>query len=111
MPNPLSIQAARPAQGSADIAVPPRGSKPSQATSTPPAKPPAVFVNPNFTFDPQVGLVVIEFHDNSGKLMSSIPSQRQLDAYRMHQETPPGQEPSQVAQPAPQLLDGKTPPG
>ena len=51
-----------------------------------PAQP---FINPDLRLDPALGLVVIEFHDQAGKLTSSIPSQRQMDAYRMHEEKPP----------------------
>jgi hypothetical protein len=38
--------------------------------------------NPTVRLDPTLGLVVIEFHDDSGKLVISIPSQTQLAAYR-----------------------------
>ena len=42
--------------------------------------------NPTMRLDPVLGLVVIEFHNGSGSLTSSIPGQRQLDAYRMARE-------------------------
>jgi hypothetical protein len=48
--------------------------------------------------------VVIEFHDNTGAVSNSIPSQRQLEAYRTGQEIPPTEQPS----PTPRAADGKT---
>jgi hypothetical protein len=49
-------------------------------------------VNPSFQFDPTVGLVVIEFHNNAGALTNSIPTQKQLAAYRDNQATLPGEQ-------------------
>ncbi len=49
------------------------------------------YMNPSLRLDAALGLVVIEFHDEAGKLTSSIPSQRQIDAYRRHEDTRPGQ--------------------
>ena len=51
------------------------------------AKPARPYVNPNLSFDPGLGLVVIQFHDDAGKLTKSIPSQSQLDAYRVRAAT------------------------
>jgi hypothetical protein len=56
------------------------------------SKPVQLFVNPSFRFDPSVGLVVIEFHNDIGKVENSIPSQRQLAAYRNHQAALPGEQ-------------------
>jgi hypothetical protein len=64
-------------------------------------KPVPLFVNPSFQFDPSVGLVVIQFHDDKGTVNDSIPSPRQLAAYRDHQATPPGEH-------APQATHAKT---
>src|SRR5258708_35226914 len=89
MSNELSVQATLPIRGSGDSTAPPRMTVPTQE---PEAKPVPLFVNPSFTFDPTVGLVVIDFHDDKGEVSSSIPSQRQLDAYRAHREIPPGHE-------------------
>ena len=55
------------------------------------AKPAPLYVNPDFKFDPSIGVVVIEFHNDTGQLTNSIPNQRQLDAYRLHQTPLPGQ--------------------
>ena len=87
MSNPLSIQAAVYIRGSGDNTAPPRSAARAEA---PVAKPVPLFVNPSFQFDPTVGLVVIKFHDHSGAVTNTIPSQRQLAAYRTHQATLPG---------------------
>jgi hypothetical protein len=101
MSNPLSIQAGLPIAGSG---APSTGSAPTQAPAAPVVKPVQLFVNPSYQFDPTVGLVVIEFHDNSGAVSNSIPSQRQLEAYRTGQEIPPTEQPP----PKPHAVNGKT---
>jgi hypothetical protein len=98
MSDPLSIPAGLPVTGSVASPL----STPA-VPRTPEAKPVQLYVNPSFRFDPTVGLVVMEFHDNTGAVSNSIPSQRQLEAYRTGQQTPPG-EPSP---PTPQATDGK----
>src|ERR1700733_3527174 len=97
MSDPLSIPAGLPVAGSVVSPL----STPAVPLA-PEAKPVQLYVNPSFRFDPTVGLVVIEFHDNTGAVSNSIPSQRQLEAYRTGQKTPPG-EPA----PTPQATDGK----
>jgi len=61
------------------------------ATATQPRSQAQPYVNPSLRLDPALGLVVIEFHDDSGTLTSSIPSERQIEAYRRHQDTRPEQ--------------------
>jgi len=96
MSSQLSIQAALPVLGSgvpAQSAAPTQAlpvSPPAQAAS-PAAKPVPLFTNPSSQFDPTVGLVVLDFHNDSGTVTSSIPSERQLEAYRTGLETPPGE--------------------
>jgi hypothetical protein len=90
MSNQLTIHTGAPVLGTGD------GNGPSHsavATKAPAVKPVPLFVNPSFQFDSTVGLVVIEFHDAQGTVNNSIPSQRQLDAYRSHRALPPGEEP------------------
>lgn len=43
------------------------------------------FPNPEITIDPALGIAVLEFRDASGAVVNSIPSQRQIDAYRLAQ--------------------------
>ena len=108
MSNPLSIQASQASLGSAapsridDVA--------AQATAMPTAKPVPLFVNPSFQFDPTVGIVVIDFHNDTGAVTNSIPSQRQLEAYRTHREALPGEQAPPASKPAP-TLHAKTAPG
>jgi hypothetical protein len=56
---------------------------------------PPLTMNPVLRLDEGLGLVVIEFHNDSGVITTSIPSQRQLAAYRRWNDTrfgpaPPG---------------------
>jgi hypothetical protein len=67
---------------SAPAASPP--STPANAPGTP---------NPTLLLDAALGLVVVEFVSKSGAVTSSIPSQRQLAAYRNGTAEPPGQQP------------------
>ena len=107
MSNPLSIQALPPSIGSGDTTAPIRPNTQTQLPAAPEAKPVQLFVNPSFQFDPTVGLVVIAFHDDSGKVKNSIPSERQLEAYRLHQEALPGEQAPRVPK-LPQPIDDKT---
>jgi hypothetical protein len=99
MSDPLSIHAGSPVLGTGEITAPSRSAPPEVA---PAAKPVPLFLNPSFKFDSEVGLVVIGFHDDSGKMTSSIPSQRQLAAYRSGQAPVPGERAPKTA------ADGKT---
>jgi len=90
MPNEMSIQGVTPAATAGDatpepkpeaVAVP---AAPRAAPSTP------LYLSPSLQIEPGLGVVVIEFRDATGNVTDSIPSQRQLQAYRLHQATPPG---------------------
>jgi hypothetical protein len=97
MSYPLSIPAGLPVTGSVASPL----STPS-VPRAPETKPVQLYANPSFRLDPTVGLVVMELHDNTGAV-TTIPSQRQLEAYRTGQQTPPGEQPP----PTPQATDGK----
>ena len=43
--------------------------------------------NPTLELNAALGLVVIQFHNQAGAVTSSIPTQQQIDAYRLWQET------------------------
>lgn len=88
MASDLSIQPRPPFHGASESPVPVRAAVPPTAGVAANGKPAELFANPGFRFDPAAGLVVIEFLDNAGKVTDSIPSQRQLDAYRSHLGTP-----------------------
>jgi hypothetical protein len=42
--------------------------------------------NPTLRLDPSLGIVVIEFLNSAGQVANSIPTQQQLEAYRMRAE-------------------------
>ena len=86
MPNELNIKPiAAVASGTENPA------EPQAESFTPPAHAPPLasalpMPNPQLRLDPALGLVVIEFRDTDGAVTSSIPSQRQLNAYRMWEQ-------------------------
>ena len=100
MSSALTIQPRVPVHGSSETVGAVKAAAPARAEIAlgPTAKPAKLFVNPDFHFDPTAGLVVIEFRNDSGNVTDTIPTQRQLEAYRTHQGPP-------------RASDGKTPPG
>jgi len=78
---------------------PPPRSPASKRSEAPPAAP-SPYVNPTLRLDAELGLVVMEFRDDSGSLTATIPSERQIEAYRAHQEPSPGRTTADDAQPA-----------
>ena len=104
MPSDLSVKTVGPAPGASEN---PAGPKPG--LFTPPAQgsataPSILVANPTLRFDVASGLVVIEFHDAAGDVTTSVPTLRQLEAYRIHSQSPPGQSPPHQASP------GQSPP-
>ena len=111
MSNQLSIHPGLSAAGPGENIALSRGSTPaSPPVQTPVAKvapkPVQLFVNPSYRFDPTVGIEVIQFHDGTGAVTNTIPSARQLAAYRSHQATPPGEQSSEPPQ-MPPPVDAK----
>jgi hypothetical protein len=106
MSNLLSIQPGLPQSGSGDSTAPARNTAEVHAPAAA-AKPVPLFVNPSFSFDSTVGLVVINFHNDTGKVTSSIPSQQQLDAYRSHRAAVPREGAPSITQSS-STADGKT---
>jgi hypothetical protein len=108
MSNQLSIHPGLSAVGPGENIALSRGNTPLPPPVQAPVpkvapKPVQLFVNPSYRFDPTVGIEVIQFHDSTGTVTNTIPSQRQLAAYRSHQATPPGEqssEPPQMPPPA-----------
>ena len=90
MPSDLTVRAVVSITGpSENVAQPkPESFIPPATASPPPTGPP--IANPSLRFDAALGLVVIEFRDASGKITTSIPTQRQMEAYRMYSEPLPG---------------------
>jgi hypothetical protein len=106
MPNDLAIGPLTSTRSGTDIV----GA--AKATSNPPAPAPDAAANPSpipnptLRLDPALGLVVLEFRSASGTVTTSIPSQRQLQAYQRWDAThfgpkPAGATPPQAAVPAP----------
>ena len=85
MLNDLTIQAVHATSASSVKAHPP-------VPAVPPVAPSQPHTNPSLRLDSALGLVVIEFRNDAGTVTHSIPNQRQIDAYRMHEKTPPGPE-------------------
>jgi hypothetical protein len=44
--------------------------------------------NPTLRLDASLGIVVIEFRNNAGEVANSIPTQQQLEMYRVRSEAP-----------------------
>jgi len=94
----MTVGAIQPISGSAEKAADPKAEAyPTPQLSSSSSDTAQLFVNPTLKFDSTLGLLVIEFKDSSGNVSTSIPSQRQLDAYRLYQQPLPGQ--SQPAAP------------
>src|SRR5689334_20397188 len=73
----------------------PRAQAADQTRAVPPVTP---VINPTLRLDAALGLVVIEFRNDSGAITTSIPSQRQLQEYQRWQATKFGPGPAQGAQ-------------
>jgi hypothetical protein len=88
----LTISAVRTAVASPDR-VP--SYQPSPAATAEPKASASPLPNPTLRFDAMAGMLVIEFRNDAGDVASSIPTQRQLDAYRLRFDTtsPPGSPP------------------
>src|SRR5258707_215724 len=88
MTQELSIQPLAAARTGSDSSTdPPMATvceSPPQVGPTPTQLP---ITNPSFRLDPALGLVVIEFRNDAGAVTSSIPSERQLQAYQRWQTT------------------------
>lgn len=87
MPNELSVKAVSATTGGAENPAEPSAEPTTPPAHAPPAQPASPMPNPQLRLDPALGLVVIEFRDASGAVRASIPTQRQLNAYRMWEQT------------------------
>ena len=88
MSNNISIQAVSVARtgndSAADAKMAANTELPPQAEPVPPPSP---IINPTLRLDAALGLVVIEFRNNSGAITTSIPSERQIAAYQRWAQT------------------------
>lgn len=55
---------------------------PDCTSAEPAAAQGAMIPNPSLCIDAVLGIVIIEFHDETGKVSSTIPTATQIDAYR-----------------------------
>jgi hypothetical protein len=109
MPNELSIQGVTPAAAAGDATPEPKPEAVAAQAAAPAAPSTPLYLSPSLQIEPGLGLVVLEFRDATGNVTDSIPSQRQLQAYRLHQATPPGLIDPTAPQPAPHPATGETP--
>jgi hypothetical protein len=95
MPNDLTIPAVAANSFGNNPVVKGKAAVVEPTTAADPAPTPPLTINPVMRLDEALGLVVIEFRDDRGAITTSIPSQRQLEAYRRWDDTrlgpmPPG---------------------
>jgi hypothetical protein len=57
----------------------------ADAPAAAPGPSPAAQPNPSLRIDPSLGIVVMEFRDRSGAVAATLPTQRELEAYRSAQ--------------------------
>lgn len=93
MPSDLSVKAVGPVLGSSENPAQPKPETFTPPATAPPTAPAAIVANPTLRFDVATGLVVIEFRDQTGTITTSIPTLRQLEAYRQWGQTSPGDAP------------------
>lgn len=99
------LLALRPAEPAPPPTVLARRAEPSAQIASAPAAAPAepVLPNPQLRLDAALGLVVLEFRDRGGQART-IPTERELDAYRNNARSPaPAEEPA--ATPAPKAAE------
>jgi hypothetical protein len=82
MPNDLAVQPLTAVRANTEI-----GSEAKAPVNLPPFHPeptanPSPVTNPSLRLDPALGIVVLEFHNDAGAVTTSVPSQRQLQAYQ-----------------------------
>lgn len=89
MPTDLSITAIAAVPNASEVHPEPKTVPAPVAPAEKPALSTPIYANPKLYLDPQLELVVMEFRDTSGKATTTFPSQRQMQAYRTHQEETP----------------------
>lgn len=98
MPNDLAIQPLT--SGRTGPAIAGEAKTANQPPPQPePAANPSPTTNPSLRLDPALGIVVLEFRNDAGAVTTSVPSQRQLQAYQRWAQTHSGQTPRDGASP------------
>jgi hypothetical protein len=93
MPNDTSIQPATAVSANGSGAVDERTPQIASMT-TAPGHASSPVPNPVLLLDPALSMVVIEFRNSAGAVTNTIPSQRQIEAYRMWQDSRVGPAPA-----------------
>ena len=99
MPNDLAIQPLTARRTGAEIAGEAKVTASQPSPQPEPAANPSPIANPSLRLDPALGIVVLEFRNDAGAVTTSIPSQRQLQAYQRWAQTHSGQAPCNGASP------------
>ena len=96
MSNDISVQALAVARTGTDSAIDPgmAAANVSQPSAEP-APAASLIINPTLRLEPALGLVVIEFRNDSGAITTSIPSERQIEAYQRWEQTRFGPAPTE----------------
>jgi hypothetical protein len=95
MPTDLTISSAGTPVATPDRI---RSLQPAPATTFEPKASGPPPPSPTLRYDASLGILVIEFHNDAGQVSNSIPTQRQLDAYRARADS--GPQPAPIEQPA-----------
>jgi len=91
MPTDLSVQAVGPVVGASENPAQPKPETFTPPAQAPPQPIPVLIPNPALRFNAALGLVVIEYRNAAGDVTTSIPTLRQLEAYRQWNQPLPGQ--------------------
>jgi hypothetical protein len=94
MPNDLAIQPLTARRTGAEIAGEAKVTASQPSPQPEPAANSSPIANPSLRLDPTLGIVVLEFRNDAGAVTTSIPSQRQLQAYQKWDATHFGPTPS-----------------
>ena len=87
MSNEITVTPVAAAHAVSDTSGQPRVAAGEAGVAPKPASASLPAPNPSLQLDPVLGLVVIEFRNNAGDVTTSIPSERQIQAYQRWQAT------------------------
>jgi hypothetical protein len=94
MPNDLAIQPLTAVRTGVEMVIEAKTAASQTPPQPEPAANPSPIANPSLRLDPALGIVVLEFRNDAGAVTTSIPSQRQLQAYQKWDATHFGPTPS-----------------
>jgi hypothetical protein len=97
MSSDMSVQAVAGIRTGREVAADSKMVSPSEPPPAEAAFAQSPVINPTLRLDAALGLVVIEFRNDSGAVTTSIPSERQLEAYQRWEQTQAGPAPAHHA--------------